>query len=34
MDEWEIPWGDKITLDPSTDNFRIIFWNCGGFPND
>jgi hypothetical protein len=34
MDEWEIPWGDKLTLDSSTDNFRIIFWNCGGFPND
>jgi hypothetical protein len=34
MEEWEIPWGDKLTLDSSANNFRIIFWNCGGFPND
>jgi hypothetical protein len=35
-DKWDIPWGD--TLEPiKSDNkkhLRIIFWNCGGFPND
>jgi hypothetical protein len=35
-DKWDIPWGDKmepIKLD-NKKYLQIIFWNCGGFPND
>jgi hypothetical protein len=36
VEDWDIPWGDKMTaVEPDNKNFlRIIFWNCGGFPND
>jgi hypothetical protein len=36
VEEWEQPWGDKLKNNSKANksSLRIIFWNCGGFPND